>query len=181
MAAKTKLLIIDGSDHSGKSTLIKDLSWYYDKVEEIKFKKTLPSGDLLRINSEKDFELLFSMFELLDKKKTYVLDRFIVSNLVYDKVFRNASEEYLALSKRYYAEMKERFNVLEVFLTRDEITTDFEDDRLKMPKDTFNLVIKEYLNYGPAWKIIDRVDGQIVLNDICRNKLLRECNKFIQS
>lgn len=181
MVTKTKLIILDGPDECAKSTFIKDLTYFCGQAQEIKFKKTLPSGELLRINTEKDFELLFSMFDLLDKKKTYVLDRFIVSNLVYDKVFRNASEEYLALSKRYYAEMKERFNVLEVFLTRDEITTDFEDDRLKMPKDTFNLVIKEYLNYGPAWKIIDRVDGQIVLNDICRNKLLRECNKFIQS
>ncbi len=181
MGAKTKLIIVDGPDESSKSTFIKDLTYFCGQTQEIKFKKTLPSGELLRINTEKDFELLFSMFDLLDKSKTYVLDRFIVSNLVYDKVFRNASDEYMAVSRKYYVELKERFNVFEVFLTRDEIGEDFEDDRIKIPKDKFNEIIREYLKYGEAWRLIERVDGKIVSNEIKRNSLMAICNNFIQS
>lgn len=179
MGAKTKFIILDSPDNCGKSTFIQDLLFHYDRVQEIKFKKTLPSGELLRINTEKDFELLFSMFELLDKRKTYILDRFIVSNLVYDKIFRNASPEYLALSKKYYEELKSRFDVLEIFLSREKITEDFVDDRISIPKDKFNAIIDEYHEYGPAWFLLDRHDGKTVLNEHVHHQLMAKCNSFI--
>lgn len=154
MSIKNKFIVFDGMDNCGKSTLIADLirdQWPLAK--EIKFKKTLPSGDLLRINTEKDFELLFSMFELLDPDKTYLLDRFIVSNLVYDKILRN-EETYI--SKLYYQEFKQRFNVLEIFLTRPHISADFVDDRIKMSLTQFNAGIEEYKKYGENYQILLR-------------------------
>ena len=69
---KTKFIVFDGMDNCGKSTLISDLVRdLWPVVKEIKFPKTLPSGNLLRIKEEKDFELLFSMFDLLDSTRTY--------------------------------------------------------------------------------------------------------------
>jgi GTPase SAR1 family protein len=175
---KTKFIIVDGPDGAGKSTLISTLCDDKSAVE-IKFKKTLPSGTLLRINAEKDFELLFSMFDLLDKSKTYVLDRFLVSNLVYDKVLRGEDTE---VSKFYYEELKNRFNVLEIFLTRPHIQEDFEDDRIKMSRTQFNLMIDEYKRYGLNYPILNRsIDDQPLGPNKYYNTVLKQCNRFIAS
>lgn len=178
MYGKTKFIVFDGMDNCGKSTLIQNLvrdRWPVTK--EIKFPKTLPSGALLRINTEKDFELLFSMFELLDPKKVYLLDRFVVSNLVYDKVLRG---EETSLSKQYHDEFLRRFEVLEIFVTRPHIGSDFIDDRIKLTRAQFNAGIDEYKQYGPNYQILNRDDrDQPTTATPERVDVLRRCNEFI--
>lgn len=154
---KTKFIVLDGPDNAGKSTLIKDLCNRYPVLHEVKFPKTLPSGALLRINTEKDFELLFSMFDLLDHGKIYVLDRFIVSNLVYDRVLRGEDTE---LSTYYHKQFLSRFNVLEVFLTRPHISQDFVDDRIKLTQKQFNQVIDAYKTFGMNYQLLRRVGDE---------------------
>jgi thymidylate kinase len=170
--------VFDGMDNCGKSTLISDLvrdMWPHTK--EVKFPKTMPSGALLRMNTEKDFEILFTMFELLDPTKTYLLDRFIVSNLVYDKILRGEDVE---LSHRYHEEFKRRFKVLEIFVTRPHIGEAFVDDRIKLTKDQFNAGIEEYKKYGPNYKILLR-DGadQPSTETTERAKVIAKCVNFI--
>ena len=151
---KTKFLVVDGMDGAGKSTFIHHIVQDSEgQAKTVNFKKTLPSGALLRITEEKDFELLFSSFELFDQRFTYVLDRFIVSNLVYDKILRGVDT---SVSSKYYAEFKSRFNVMEVFLTRPPINTDFVDDRISMTVDQFNRGIEEYRRYGVNYDILTR-------------------------
>ena len=152
---KPKFIVFDGMDNCGKSTLIKNLVGVYGdtRVREVVLPKTLPSGTLLRINTEKDFELLFSMFDLLDGHDVYLMDRFIVSNLVYDKVLRGETTE---LSKKYYEEFLRRFAVLEIFLTRPPVSNDFVDDRIRMTRDQFNAGIVEYSKYGPNYHLLHR-------------------------
>ena len=180
MYAKTKFIVFDGMDNCGKSTLIRDLvreRWPVTK--EIKLPKTLPSGALLRINTEKDFELMFSMFELLDAKKVYLMDRFIVSNLVYDKVLRG---EETALSKHYHDEFLRRFKVLEIFVTRPPIGADFIDDRIKMTRDQFNAGLAEYRKYGPNYQILHRDQAdQPSIPTSARQEVLDLCNEFISN
>lgn len=175
---KTKFIIFDGADECGKSTLIQELvDTHSETVKEIKFNKTMPSGALLRINTEKDFEILFSMFDLLDQSKVYLLDRFMVSNLVYDKVFRG---EDTSVSEYYYKEFKEWFDVLEIFVSRPEVQDDFEDDRIKMSKDQFNDVIREYKKYGVNYQVLNRDDydrPSTPTDD--RDFVLRICKDFI--
>lgn len=178
MSGRTKFIVFDGMDDCGKSTLISDLCRdLWPLAKEIKFKKTLPSGALLRINAEKDFELLFSMFELLDKDKTYLLDRFIVSNLVYDKILRG---EDTSLSKKYHAEFKERFEVLEIFLTRPPIRTGFYDDRIKLSQEQFNAGLDEYKKYGQNHQILfrDELDKSSGSTHI-RKVVYEQCAEFI--
>lgn len=151
---KTKFLVVDGMDNAGKSTFIHHIIQDAEGLaKQIKFKKTLPSGDLLRITEEKDFELLFSSFELFDQRFTYILDRFIVSNLVYDKVLRGLDT---SVSQKYYAEFKERFNVMEMFFTRPPISAAFVDDRISMSEAQFNAGIIEYQKYGVNYDILTR-------------------------
>lgn len=179
MSDKTKFIVFDGMDNCGKSTMITDLSrdmWPHAK--EIKFKKTLPSGNLLRIVDEKDFELLFTMFELLDKSKTYLLDRFVVSNLVYDKVLRGLDT---SVSKKYYDEFKQRFEVIEIFVTRPHIQSNFIDDRIRLTREQFNNGIDEYKKYGKNFQVLDRS----INDEPCgvrpeRRQLMKICLDFIR-
>jgi hypothetical protein len=68
----TKFLIFDGVDEVGKSTFIKSLKTHPQispLVVELDFSKVLPvSGTLLRINDEKSFELLFSVFRYVEPR-----------------------------------------------------------------------------------------------------------------
>lgn len=175
---KTKFLVFDGVDNTGKSTVIRDLnSRLPDQLVELKFPKILPSGELLRINDEKSFELLFTMFEHLDRSKTYVLDRFITSNLVYDKVLRN---EDISKSVYYWAEFQQRFDVKLFLFTRPHIEHDFEDDKIRMPLSAFNGCIDEYKKYGPNVDFIVRENGIAVgVDNTTRNKVIDEAVAFI--
>lgn len=176
MSRKTRFIVFDSADGCGKSSKIKDLLNTYSIIEEIKFKKTLPSGDLLIIESEKDFELLFSAFDHFAKSKVYLLDRFVVSNLVYDKILRNKDT---SISQKYYEEFKSRFDVLEIFLTREDIDEDFHDDRIKTTKEQFNAIIAEYKKYGHNYELIQRTENGIFLNkstDLVLNAII---NNFI--
>jgi len=167
-------------DNCGKSTLLADVARdMWPHAVEVKFPKTMPSGALLRMNTEKDFEILFTMFDLLDKSKTYLLDRFIVSNLVYDKILRG---EDTALSRQYYAEFKRRFNVMEVFVTRPPIRAEFVDDRIKITVDQFNAGIEEYKKYGTNHLIMTRDEQDRPFEPTAaRDVLYRTCCEFIRS
>jgi thymidylate kinase len=179
MSLQTRFIVFDGMDNCGKSTLLKDLARdFWPTAKEIKFPKTMPSGALLRMNTEKDFEILFTMFELLDPTKTYLMDRFIVSNLVYDKVLRG---EDVALSHHYHAEFKRRFAVKEVFVTRPHIGEAFIDDRIKLTKDQFNAGIDEYKKYGPNYQILYRGPNDEPGTPTPERELVYiECGNFIQ-
>lgn len=179
MSLKTKFIVFDGIDNAGKSTLLRDVAremWPHAK--EIKFPKTLPSGTLLRMNTERDFEILFTMFELLDPAKTYLLDRFMVSNLVYDKVFRG---EDSAVSQHYHAEFKRRFQVLEIFVTRPPIRDDFVDDRISMTRDQFNACLEEYKKFGPNHQILARDENDRPSNPLpLRDTVFKQCVDFVR-
>ena len=179
MSGKTKFIVFDGMDNCGKSTMIADLArdlWPHCK--EIKFKKTLPSGDLLRIVAEKDFELLFSMFDLLPRGTTFLMDRFMVSNLVYDKVLRGLDT---SVSREYYKEFKERFDVKEIFVTRPRIKKDFIDDRIKLTRDQFNAGLDEYLNYGPNYHVLHRDENDNPSSPTHdREFLMTQCADYIR-
>ena len=179
MSLQTRFIVFDGMDNCGKSTLLKDVARdFWPTAKEIKFPKTMPSGALLRMNTEKDFEILFTMFELLDPTKTYLMDRFIVSNLVYDKVLRG---ENTALSQQYYAEFKRRFDVFEVFVTRPPIRAEFIDDRIKLTVDQFNAGIEEYKKYGPNYQILLRDEHDNPSTPTAaRDEVFWQCADFVQ-
>jgi hypothetical protein len=179
---RTKFLIFDGVDEVGKSTFINKVKCNpicRGKVVELNFPKILPiSGDLLRINDEKSFELLFASFEYLDPKYVYILDRFITSNLVYDKVLRG---ETTGVSTYYWNEFIDRFHVKQIILTRPEIDHDFVDDKIKMPKDTFNACIREYRNYGQNHMLVQRDPSGAVcgVDEDVHEKVMTKVENFI--
>jgi hypothetical protein len=154
---ETRFLIFDGVDEVGKSTFIEQVKAHPNaqgKVVELEFPKLLPlSGDLLRINDEKSFELLFAAFKYLDPQYTYILDRFITSNLVYDKVLRG---EITKVSMHYWDQFRDLFNVKQILFTRPEINHDFVDDKIMMSKNEFNACIREYHTHGTNHQLVLR-------------------------
>lgn len=167
MTKKTKILIVEGPDGAGKSSLIKwlcsvqpfcDVNHTY--FQELKFPKELPSGQLLRLNDEKSFAIIETLFEFLDPSYVYVLDRFIPSNIVYDSVFRN---EDVSKSLEFLEDLQKLFDVEIIYLTRDYINEDFVDDKISMSKDQFNQCIKEYRELGINYQILIRGQAGHVL------------------
>jgi len=160
---RTKFIIVEGVDGVGKSSVKNHILKHYPQAIEVKFEKNLPiSGDLTRINTEKDLMVLSTLFPMLSQNNVYVLDRFILSNLVYDGVFRG---EDTAMSMYYYKKFKEENNVLELIFTRDHIDEDFVDDRIAIPKDVFNCLIDEYKKYGPNHQVISHTTDGIVSHE----------------
>ncbi len=184
--SKTKFIIFDGVDACGKSTMINDLIKHdlmeafgpFNHVKEIKFSKLLLNDKPLIINDEKSYEIMFTLFDMLQTDTTYILDRFIMSNLVYDKIFR---DEDISLSLKYYEEFKRRFNVHEVILTRPHIKDDFEDAKIKMSKEKFNLCIDEYHKYATNQQLlIHSENGSMIgVNDNMYKKIFNDCAEFI--
>jgi hypothetical protein len=179
----TKFIIFDGVDEVGKSTFIEMIKMNpqcKDKVVELNFPKLLPSGTLLRINDEKSFELLFAVFEYLDPSYTYILDRFITSNLVYDKILRN---EEVSVSQHYWKEFNARFNVRQFIFTRPEINSDFVDDKIKLTKDQFNGCINEYKKYGVNHMLLIRGhDNKLIgVDTVIKHSLEEEIIEFVKS
>lgn len=177
---KTKFIVVDGIDGAGKSTLIEDIKKLSWNIVQIEYPKTMPSGKLTRFNDERSFELMFTLFELLDKNKIYLLDRFMVSNLVYDVILRG---EDPSVSKYYLEEFKKRFDVMEIYLTRNQLGMDFEDDRIKMTSQQFNQLIEEYKKYGRNYHIVHRDSkNKIVSIDSAeRDRLFNEVDFFLDS
>jgi len=181
---RTKFLIFDGVDSVGKSTFIDKVKQTFhpgQEVVELNFPKILPiSGNLLRINDEKSFELLFAAFDYLDQSKTYILDRFITSNLVYDRVLRG---ETTGISTHYWNEFKSRFNVKQVLFTRPEINHDFVDDKISMPKDTFNACIREYYQYGENHMLVIQNAAGVIsgVDEAIYKQVMDEVIYFIQT
>lgn len=153
MSYPTSFIVFEGMDNCGKSTLLQNALAQYPLTKELKFPKTLPSGALLRFGGEKDFETMFALFEHLDKRYTYLMDRFIPSNMVYDKVLRG---EDVTQSLYYWKEFNRRFNVTTIILTRPHIAEDFEDDRIKLTRQQFNDALDEYKKYGPNFQLLNR-------------------------
>jgi hypothetical protein len=177
---KTKFIIFEGVDEVGKSSFIEQIKAHpacAGKVVELNFPKVLPSGELLRINDEKSFELLFSVFEYLDPSYTYILDRFITSNLVYDKVLRN---EETSISSYYWGRFLGKFNANQYIFTRPYIDHDFVDDKIKMPMDTFNRCITQYHEYGTNHMLVLRENGKIIgVDEFVRDSIMKQVIEIV--
>jgi thymidylate kinase len=174
----TKFIVLEGPDNVGKSTLVRKISQTY-KAKALNFQKTLPSGALLRMNTEKDFSILHTLFQYLDPEYVYILDRFVVSNLVYDKVLRG---EDVSESEVFYKQFVADFQVHEIFLTRPHVQADFIDDRIRMTKDQFNAVIDEYEKYsnGTAKDLLFRnlLDEPVAEKPEIMYQIFQELDKF---
>ena len=155
-----KLIIFEGPDGSGKTTLIEKMK-KMSNVRLLDFPKKDPAGFRLDIKSRAEVSCFETMLKYLDDRFIYLLDRSYFSNYVYDK-WRDPeaplSEVYLKDIRRLLATNEVKI----VGLTR-KIHDDYEDDLIDLTKEEFEKVIgyydeiyakfgiesSVYLEYGP--------------------------------
>lgn len=161
-----QIIVIEGPDNAGKSSLIKLLK--NEGCKEIKFPKQTKTG-LFKIESENDFAIFESMLEHL-ADGLYVIDRFLISNMVYEGLRGVDTSRYVNKLK----ELSER-NVIDfIVLKRNKIGVDFSDDNISLSKDGFNQVIDSYSNYC---KLLGIREYQYLKHDI--NNEVVHVNEFL--
>jgi len=146
-----KFIIIDGPDDAGKTTLVGKLLRWYPKFKEIKFERRNNDNTKFRIQSANEFQIVEKLLPHLNSNYTYVLDRFYLSNMVYDKALNRAPD---GQSERFREWFLDTFKVLEIILTRNKISEDFEDDQVSATNEQFNTIIDLYENLNcPTFKV----------------------------
>jgi nicotinamide riboside kinase len=86
MAERTKVLVVEGPDDSGKSTFVKRVVKDLNFVEFVISPKN--EREVVRVDPRYVASIL-SAIRKFDKSKVYVVDRAFVTDVVYDKVLRD--------------------------------------------------------------------------------------------
>lgn len=172
----TKFIIIDGPDDSGKTTLMEELG-KFPYVSLFKYPKKI-DGELFKISTKNDFEILKMCYPLFDNVNTYVIDRAYMSNIVYDSILRN---EDTGPSVEFRKWFKDNFKVCEIILTRNKINKTFEDDNIKIESSKFNEIIDMYETIGKSYKLLEHYpDGSLKhVNTDTVKEVTDICKKFI--
>lgn len=145
-----KLIVVDGPDNAGKTTLIDELTACVG-FEKLNFPKRTEQGRFT-IASRNEVAIFETMLEHLDPSKIYVIDRGYISNLVYYKFRKEFGIDLMDCEKTENFDeddyvndiqrLKENHDVLYLTLTRDKLNADFEDDLISLTKDEFNRIIE---------------------------------------
>lgn len=157
-----KLIIVEGPDNSGKSTLISHLKSL--GVKELSFPKKTSEG-LFKIESRNEVAIFETL--LCQLEGTYLVDRGYLSNVIYEGLRGKPTDQYIEDILRLTSKAQLKF----IPLTRNNLDQDFEDDLIKLDKAKFNEVIQRYENlYQVLWltpyKILEH-DG---LNNVVKAK-----------
>lgn len=136
-----KLIIFEGPDGSGKTTLIEKMRWM-SNVRLLDFPKKDSSGHRLDIKTRSEVSCFETMLKYLDDNFVYLLDRSYISNYVYEK-WRDPESPLLPMYINDINRLMATNKVKIVGLTR-EIHGNYEDDLIKASKSEFEKIIKYY-------------------------------------
>jgi len=140
MQNKIRFVVFEGADGTGKSTAADHLCTRPNYVR-VDVRKYLNGFPLDGMDPKIAYPMLFSCFENFDPGNVYVLDRFILSDIVYNHVLRGKDIQEFYNSWDTFIE---KFDVLPVILDRDPVEHDFEDDKIAMTSSQFNQLIATY-------------------------------------
>lgn len=143
---KAKIILVDGGDNAGKTTFIRDVCEISDRYVKIEFPKRTPDGRF-DIKSRNEVMCFETMLKYLDPSKIYLLDRGYISNWVYGAL-RNGSDKELDMYEADFKRLCVEHKVLPIILTRNEMTSDFEDDLISLSAEGFNKVISLFEEFA---------------------------------
>jgi hypothetical protein len=144
-----RIILVDGPDNAGKTTMIKNICDIGDNYVELKFPKRTVAGRF-DIKSRNEVTCFETMLDYLSPKKVYVLDRGYISNWVYGHY---RCEEQTSTYKDDFVRLKNNHNVLPIILSRNEITEGFEDDLISLSQSDFNLIIELFEQFAKEHNI----------------------------
>ncbi|AJD81855.1 hypothetical protein YenMTG1_047 [Yersinia phage vB_YenM_TG1] len=143
-----RLILIDGPDNAGKTTMVRNILQISDRYELIDFPKRTDSGRF-DIKSRNEVACFETMLEHLDPTKIYILDRGYISNWVYG-LWRNKSVD-LEEFEQYetdYLRLVDNHKVLTLILMRNNIDSSFKDDLISLSKEDFNYIISLFKTFA---------------------------------
>ncbi|WJZ27914.1 thymidylate kinase [Serratia phage 92A1] len=167
------ILLIEGPDNAGKTTLINKLSMV--NIEQLSFPKRTASGRFT-IESRNEVAIFETMLDYLPNDRLFVLDRGYISNIVYGELRAMTPSEKKAVEvyREDFKRLTSNHSVMVLGLTRNKITCDFEDDLISLSDGGFNKVIdlfeSEYDRFG--------IDSIKLLEHDENNKVLRETSYY---
>lgn len=157
-----RLILIDGPDNAGKTTMVRNILQISNKYELVDFPKRTETGRF-DIKSRNEVACFETMLEHLDPTKIYILDRGYISNWVYG-TWR--SEDVLQYETDFLR-LIDNHKVLTLVLTRNNIDNSFKDDLISLSKEDFNYIIELFKTFADEQDI-----QQIqVLNHTGANKI----------
>ncbi|AWY10356.1 hypothetical protein ABNavy97_072 [Acinetobacter phage AB-Navy97] len=150
-----KIILVEGPDNAGKTTLISNLTRHFD-VTLMEFPKRTSEGRFTCL-TRNEVAIFETMLNYVDNSKTYVLDRGGLSNIVYESVLRGKPVEIFKEDFRRFIQNNE---VLVIGLTRNKLVDSFTDDLITVSEDQFNAIVDRFnevydeFNITP-YKILD--------------------------
>lgn len=160
-----KIIYVDGPDNAGKTSLIRYICEISDRYELIDFPKRTDDGRF-DIKSRNEVSCFETMLEYLDPKKIYLLDRGYISNWVYG-MLRQENDRELDRYEVDFNRLTDNHKLYSIILTRNEMTSDFEDDLISLSPEGFNHVISLFEEFG----INNDVPIHQILNHDGNNKI----------
>lgn len=165
LETKPILVLVEGADQAGKTTLINKLL-QEESISLLEFPKS-NNGKPFKIETNSELQCYVSMAKNLDKSVTWVQDRGILSNIVYNE---NFFEHDIVNQVLFLEQLNKNTRLLVVILDRPYVTSDFKDDLIDVSKDKFNTYIDAYR--GIKLNVSFNVINGKILNDNfeCDNK-----------
>lgn len=140
---KTRFVVIEGADGTGKSTLVKQLVSQNPRFKEFNFR--WDETRRLPMDAEEKIPMLLKAFEHFDSDYVYVIDRFLLTDIVYNDVIR---KEDVTLWQKRLDEFRSRFDVLYVVLGRNPVMEDWQDNKIHITRNDFNQIIHEFIAHS---------------------------------
>lgn len=136
---KIKFIILEGAEKSGKTLVKNTLLELNSQFEEYKI---ITDEPVIQRQTAEEKIALFDKFDKLEIGKVYILDRFILTDIVYNQVLRpqETTNQFFDLARKFAA----RYDVLCINLDRNLAHFSYQDDKIQLSADELNLIIKLY-------------------------------------
>lgn len=160
-----KLILVEGPDNSGKTTLIQELIALGAVLLE--FPKKTSEGRFTCV-SRNEVAIFETMLQYFHSDQTFILDRGYLSNIVYESVLRSQRTDVFMDD---FQRLVENNKVLVVGLTRNKLNDTFADDLISISEDQFNKIVDTFESlYKALWITPYKILEHDVFNNVIESK-----------
>lgn len=147
---KNKLIIIEGQDNCGKTTLIRSLKKQINNPKILTLSSSGPPKNCMnRIWNNQHYTSIFDeMNTLLNDGFDIIMDRFHIGETCYGPLFRNMNADFIwDIEKKFLLQNQDRTNL--IILTDNGVAISDRDDGFSIEKSPLDFNnIKELFEYG---------------------------------
>lgn len=142
---RQRFVVLEGIDGVGKSSIRETLCHKFPLFQKLDI---IDSSRFEISDFRTTYPTILRLFEHLDTSKVYVLDRFLLTDIIYDKCLRGINTvDY----ENILAKFLNGNEVLYVILDKETFDKPYEDEKITIDKDSYNNLAKAY-RYADAGK-----------------------------